>query len=103
VRASLARALSEAVCSEDPHDAIQQLISKNFIEAYTSQDETSSAGAIILHKESNEKARLWCIFNTASMSIAYASSESSKIKTRILRHPSDHDKRKLCLTVLPWS
>ncbi|KAF8520251.1 nucleophile aminohydrolase [Hysterangium stoloniferum] len=80
VRTSLAHALSEAVCSEDPHDAIQQLISQNFIEAYTSQGETSSAGAVILQKESNEKARLWCVFNTASMSIAYASSESSEIK-----------------------
>ncbi|KAF8583724.1 asparaginase [Ramaria rubella] len=98
MRVSLARALAEAFREDDPHEELHRILADEFSQVCVGpKDLTPSAGALIINKETREDgtifllmrhiARLWCVFNTASMAIAYASSDNP--------HPKVYN---ICLT-----
>ncbi|KAF8520537.1 nucleophile aminohydrolase [Gautieria morchelliformis] len=110
VRMSLARTISEVFHLDDPHEELRRLFA-DVIPDSGLKEQTPSAGAVILVKEmqdDNPVVRLWCVFNTASMAIAYASSDDPQPKSMILRQPVSDAADPgvpgptVYLTVLPW-
>jgi len=100
IRANFARKLSEALnqypngSDYEPHSDPHEILNQTLVGYWESCQlwrgaEVPSVGVILLTVD-NSEVRLWCAFTTASMAIAYASSENPKPKAVILRHPHPH-------------
>lgn len=109
MRLSFAQILAKAFLTEDLHNAIEEIFMHKLPGTFISDNQPMSAGAIILVKESDGdnsiKTRLWCVFNTKSMALAYASSEMFEPQSIVLRQPEWREEQSappFYLTMLPW-
>jgi len=97
IRAMLARKLGEAFekgagnfDGDDPHEVLHRVLNDQFWRMCRGRGEPNpSVGVLLLTRENDGRARLWCAFTTPNMAIAYASSKDPKVKAVILRRPQN--------------
>ncbi|GJJ08631.1 hypothetical protein Clacol_002850 [Clathrus columnatus] len=79
IRLNLARKLSETLISADnPEDALPRIFDDELAHAHISANNCPlAAGATLVIRDSSDgTVRLWCLFNTPSMAVGFASSEN---------------------------
>ncbi|KII92793.1 hypothetical protein PLICRDRAFT_37586 [Plicaturopsis crispa FD-325 SS-3] len=72
----------------DTHAILERILVEQFWHPTRACGEPApNAGVLLLTKEPDQKARLWCAFTSESMAVAYASSDNPTPKAMILRRP----------------
>jgi len=90
---SLARRLCEHVTARP--EQVDEVI-KEIFEHHNGLDSPLEAGIVLLVKEPQDdgtyKPRAWCAFTTASMAIAFATSDRPQPQCKILRKPPGQER-----------
>ncbi|KDR75208.1 hypothetical protein GALMADRAFT_98482 [Galerina marginata CBS 339.88] len=97
IRENLARKLGEAFNSGgeeiDHHEILNQTLIEFWSFCRERGEEEPAVGILLVVSDSEGSVRLWCAFTTASMAVAYASSDGKKPMAVIFRHPEHHRRK----------